>query len=172
VITLRFDQSAIQDFKHAVRQAFWRDLFSWLTRKSNNLLSFDQIRQGLPMKGYHYLGLQVIPLAKIVGSVQRSHDFDRAFLPRYPHLQKRWMSIYKAYYEQVTLPPVELVMLGEVYFVRDGHHRVSVARVWGQDFIDAIVIGADVPIPVERYKKCQSNLCGSEPCLVTRKEAL
>ena len=160
--TPRFDHLALQDFKRAVRQAFWRDLLSWLTRKSNNLLSFDQIRQDLPTKGQYYLGLQVVPLNRIVGSVDRHRDFDRAFLPRYPHLQNRWISIHKAYYEHVSLPPVKLVKMGEVYFVRDGHHRVSVACAWGQDFIDANVIEVDVPMPVERYKKCPSNFYGSE----------
>ena len=159
-----YNQFALHDFEQAKHKAFWRDLFSWLTRKCNDLPSFDQVRQGLPMKRQHSLGLQIVPLEKIVGSEGRSRDFDQAFLPRHSHLQKRWISIYKAYYEQATLPPVDLVKLGEVYFVRDGHHRVSVARVWGQDFIDANVIEVDVPMLVERYKKCQSNFCGSELC--------
>jgi hypothetical protein len=140
-----FNQSALQDFKRAIRQAFWRDLLSWLTGKSNNLLAFDQIYQGWPQKEQSYLGLQFVPLNKIVGSIDRHRDFDRTFLPRYPHMQNRWISIHKTYYEQGALPPVKLVKLGEIYFVRDGHHRVSVARAWGQDFIDADVIEVDLP---------------------------
>jgi hypothetical protein len=165
---------ALQDFKRALRQVFWQDLLSWLTRKSNNLLSFDQIRQGLPIKGQHSLGLQVVLLDKIVGTEerQRSHDFDRTFLPRYSHLQERWISIYQAYAEQVTLSPVELLKLGEVYFVRDGHHRVSAARVWGQDFIDAIVTEVEVPRPVERYKKYLSNCCDPKLCLLPQSAVL
>jgi hypothetical protein len=70
------------------------------------------------------------------------------------------------------LPPVELFKVGEVYFVRDGNHRVSVARARGQDFIDAQVTEIRVSRPVERYKKCPSNFCGSKPCLVPRQAAL
>jgi hypothetical protein len=142
---LSYNQLAHRDFERALRQAFWRDLISGLTRKNNNLLPSDQIRQRLPFKGEHCLGWQVIPLDQIVGSVGRYHDFDRAFFPRQRHLRDHWVSIDKAHYEQTPLPPVELFKVGEVYFVRDGNHRVSVARVHGQEFIDALVTEVEVP---------------------------
>ena len=155
-----FNQLAFQDFEYAKRKAFWRDLFSWLTRKSNNLLSFDQIRQGLPFTGQHYRGLQAIALHKIVGSKGRSHDFDRAFFPRQTRTRDRWVSIDQAYYEQAPLPPVEFDKIGEMYFVTDGNHRVSVARARGLDFIDAYVTELDVSVPIELAKKSQSNFSG------------
>lgn len=151
--TRLFNQLALQDFEYAKRKVFWRDLFSWLTRKSNNLLSFDQIRQGLPFTGQHYRGLQAIALDKIVGSNGHYHDFDRAFFPRQTRTRNRWVSIDQAYYEQVPLPPVELDKVGELYFVTDGNHRVSVARARGLDFIDAYVTELDVSVPIELAEK-------------------
>jgi hypothetical protein len=146
MMTMSFNQLALQDFESARRRALWRDLLSWLTRKGNSLLSFNQVRQDLPVLGQHDLGLQVVLLDKIVGSAGRSYDFDRAFFPRYPHLQDRWMRIDQAHYKQVSLPPVELIKLDDLYFVNDGHHRVSVARVWGQNFIQASVIEVDTSV--------------------------
>src|SRR5262249_2690072 len=84
----------------------------------------------------------------IVGSVGRYRDFDRAFLPRHAHSRGRWTNVDRAHREDVHLPPIEVYQIGEVYFVRDGNHRVSVARERGQQFIDAYVIAVDVPVPV------------------------
>lgn len=139
-----FDQLVLGDFEQAVRKAFWRDWLSWLTRKSNDLLSFHQVRQRLTIKGQHYRGLQAVPLEKIGGSVERYLDFDRAFFPRETRTRDRWIRINKAHYEQIHLPPVELFKIGEIYFVSDGNHRISVARIWGQKFIDAYVIEINV----------------------------
>jgi hypothetical protein len=147
-------QLATRDFESARRKAFWRELISWLTRKCNQLLAIDQICQKLLFKGQHYRGLQTVPLEKIVGSEHRYRDFDRAFYPRQSHTRKRWVSIDQAYYEQVPLPPVELLKVGERYFVRDGNHRVSVARAQGQNFMDAYVTELSGMIPIEHAQKC------------------
>jgi hypothetical protein len=152
--TMTFDHSPLRDFEQAKRKAFWRDLFSRLSRKCNDLLAFDQIRQSLPLKGQHDRGLQAVSLDNIVGSEGRYHDFDRAFFPRQSRIRDRWVSIDRAYYEQVTLPPVELAKVGEMYFVRDGNHRVSVARARGQGFIDAYVTELEVSVPGELSEKC------------------
>jgi hypothetical protein len=158
--TMFFNQMALQDFEHAVSKAFWRDRISQWTRKSNDLLSFDKMSQCLSPKGQHYLGLQVVPVDNIVGSEGRYRDFDRAFFPRQKRVRDRWVSIAKAHYEQAPLPPVELFKIGKAYFVRDGNHRVSVARTHGQDFIDANVTEIDVPGPVKLSKKCQFDFPG------------
>jgi hypothetical protein len=134
----------LDNFDRARRKAVWRDWFSRLTGKDNDLLSFQQTRQDLPLKGQHYLGLQVVALDQILGSESRRHDFDRAFFPRQSRTRDRWLNIDQAYYQQVALPPVELVKLGHIYFVRDGNHRISVARAHGQDFIDAYVTEIEV----------------------------
>ena len=150
MMTMSFNQLALQDFESARRRALWRDLLGWLTRKGNHLLSFNQVRQGLPLLRQQNLGLQMVPLDKIGGSAGRSYDFDRAFFPRSRHLQDRWIRVDQAHYAQVSLPPVELIKLGDLYFVSDGHHRVSVARVWGQNFICASVVEVDMSVSVER----------------------
>jgi hypothetical protein len=84
-----------------------------------------------------------------VGSVNRYIDFDRAFLPLHNRIASRWQNIDRAFYEDVSLPPIVLYKVGEVYFVVDGHHRVSVARQQGQEFIDAEVRECHVKVPVE-----------------------
>jgi len=132
-----FKQVANSDFEVAVRRGFWRSVMSWLTQKNNKLLPFDEIRRILPIHGQHDAGLHTIQIEKIVGSVARYNDFDRAFIPRQRHTKSRWVSIDMANLQDVILPPIEVYKIGEMYFVKDGNHRVSVAREKGQAFIDA-----------------------------------
>lgn len=132
-------QAANSDFEVAVRRGFWRSVMSWLTQKSNKLLPFDEIRRILPIHGQHDTGLHTIAIEKIVGSVARYNDFDRAFIPRQRHTKSRWVSIDMANLQDVILPPIEVYKIGEMYFVKDGNHRVSVAREKGQAYIDAHV---------------------------------
>jgi hypothetical protein len=143
-----YNELSERDFDFAKHKAFWRDLFSKLTRNSNHLLAFDQVREGLWIEEQHYQGLQTISLDNIVGSEGRSRDFDRAFFPRESRTKERWVSIDQAYYQDVPLPPIELIKVGENYIVRDGNHRVSVARARKQDFIDAYVTELEMSIPV------------------------
>jgi hypothetical protein len=143
---------AVEDFEWARRRARRRDWVSFLTRKKNDLLSFDDIPPELRRGHQRYLGLQIIPLDKIVGSEGRSHEFDRAFYPREERTRDRWVSIDQAHYADVLLPPIELLKVGDAYFVRDGNHRVSVARSRGQAFIDAQVIEIAGPKPVDWAK--------------------
>jgi uncharacterized membrane protein YfbV (UPF0208 family) len=89
-----------------------------------------------------------VPIGQIIGSAGRYQDFDRAFLPVQDRTRARWESIDIAHYADVILPPVELYKMGEVYFVKDGNHRVSVARERGQEYIDAYVIEIDIPVPL------------------------
>ncbi len=144
-----FTRLAIRNFDRAVGKAQWRDWLSWLLKKNNNLISFEEIRHTLPLEGQRYLGFQFVPLENVVGSEGRPRDFDRSFFPRQPHSKSRWVSIDKAHYKEVTLPPVELIKIDEVYFVRDGNHRISVARTRGQEFIDAYVTEIDAPISLK-----------------------
>ncbi len=143
-----FDQLAKSDFDRARSKAFWRKVITWLRGDSNELLPFDEVRERLDIGGQRYIGLRQVPIDKIIGSSGRYRDFDRAFLPIQSRTMGRWMNIDKAHYAQVDLPPVELYKMGEIYFVRDGNHRVSVARERGQTFIDAYVVEIDVPVPV------------------------
>lgn len=141
-----FEHLAQQDFDRAASKAFWRKLLTSLTGRTNQLLPFDEVRQKLPVRGQHSLGIKQVPLDTIVGSFGRYLDFDRAFLPVQKRTKERWVAIDIARYKDVNLPPVDLYKIGEIYFVKDGNHRVSVARELGQEFIDAHVIEIDVPV--------------------------
>lgn len=137
---------AQDDFERAVSRGAIRRLLSRITGSSNQLLPFNEVRERLPIHGQHYLGAQQVEISKIIGSFGRYHDFDRIFLPLQRRTKERWISIDRAHYESISLPPVELFKIGDIYFVKDGNHRVSVARQRGQLYIDAMVIEIETPI--------------------------
>lgn len=141
-------ETAKYEFDTALTLGFWRSLVSWFTRSSNELLPYDEVRKRLKLHGQHYLGMREIPLDKIIGSVGRYNDFDKEFLPRRSVIRSRWVSIDAAQLQDIILPPIEVYKIGEAYFVKDGNHRVSVARRRKQTFIDAEVIEIDVAVPV------------------------
>ena len=143
-----FDSLAYEDFERAYHRSWWRKFIARLTGRSNELLPFDEVRQAMPYRGQRDIGLQTVPLDKIVGSVGRYRDFDRAFLPTQRQTTERWVNIRKAHYRDVALPPVDLYKIGDVYFVKDGNHRVSVARDRNQTDIDAYVTEIDIPFPL------------------------
>jgi hypothetical protein len=136
------------DFAAARTKAMFRQLLAFLTGRRNDLLSFDQVHLALRIGGPIYRGVQTVRLDHIIGSVNRYKDFDRAFLPRQDFTASRWQRVNRAWYDDVSLPPVLLYKVGEVYFVLDGHHRVSVAREQGQEFIEAEVRECHVKVPV------------------------
>jgi len=132
------------NFSRAYRKGFWRSILSLIRQTNNKLLPFDEVMQRVPLRGQHYLGLKQIETSKIVGSVNRYLDFDRAFLPRQTNTRSRWESIDSAYFRDIILPPIEVYKVSDIYFVKDGNHRVSVARERGQAYMDANVIEIDV----------------------------
>lgn len=136
------------DFDTARRKAFWNEIVSFLSGRPNRLLSWDEAREKLGVRGQIYRGMQAVPVGKIVGSVGRYHDFDRVFLPTQDRTADRWRSIARAHYDEICLPPVKLYQIGDAYFVLDGNHRISVARERGMEFIDAEVIEAHTRVPV------------------------
>ena len=140
---------AHDDYTRARRRALWEAAVDVLTRRPGELLPLEEIRSRLNVRGSHYLGLQQVPLAQVVGSEGRYADFDRRFLPRSEATAARWMGINQASQRQVMLPPVELYKIGDVYFVKDGNHRISVARERGQPDIDAYVTEYDVDVPLD-----------------------
>lgn len=128
------------DFETARIQAFLRDAGSVLRGDVRSLLSFDEVRRAARLEGQSYRGLKDIPVADIRGSVGRPNDFDASFLPVKPQLRKRWEQLDGAMRRGEPVPPIEVYRLGNVYFVKDGHHRVSVARHLGWTTIPARVI--------------------------------
>ncbi len=121
-------------FKANVRQ-IWRRL----TRQPYALQSLESVAQNHSHYARRHLGLQTVPLSSIVGSEGRSQDFNADFQPLKAHNKDRWIGIATAHALGITLPPIELVQVGNRYFVRDGNHRVSVALALGQTEIDAQV---------------------------------
>jgi hypothetical protein len=137
------------DFARARSKAFLNDIFGFfLSGRRKRLLSYDQVKDKLHIGGPIHRGIRTVEIARIVGSVNRYADFDRAFLPAHNRLASRWQHVDRAFYEDIGLPPVVLYQVGEVYFVVDGHHRVSVARQQGQEFIEAEVRECKVTVPV------------------------
>lgn len=143
------ETQARHDWDRARRKALWEAVVDVLAHRSGELVPLEEVRTRLNVRGSHYRGLQHVPLDKIVGSEGRYADFDRRFLPRQDKTAPRWMSIDRAQYRDVYLPPVELYKIGDVYFVKDGNHRVSVARQRGQQDIDAYVTEFDVDVPLD-----------------------
>jgi hypothetical protein len=127
------------DFARARFKAFLNHARNALAGQPGLLLSYDEIKEKLRIGGPVYRGVKPVRVDKIVGSLNRYHEFDRAFLPLQDTIASRWQSVDLAFYKDVSLPPIILYKVGDVYFVVDGHHRVSVAREQGQEFIDAEV---------------------------------
>jgi hypothetical protein len=134
------------DFDLARRKAFLAAVQAQLRRQPNELLAFNEVERLLPIQGQVYRGMHTVPLAAIRGSVDRYHDFDRNFLPTQTNTRPRWESVDTAMITDVPLPAVQLYQMGEVYFVKDGNHRVSVARERGVEFIDAEVIECAIQV--------------------------
>jgi hypothetical protein len=140
-----------KDFSRARRRAFLRRIGAYLRKDpgSNQLLSFDEVKSALGAVEQVYLGMRTVEVAKIVGSVGRHRDFDRAFLPSKGDLGARWKRIDEMMHRAEELPPISLYRIGDAYFVRDGNHRVSVARQQGVEMIDAEVIELRSRVPID-----------------------
>ncbi|UGS36270.1 ParB N-terminal domain-containing protein [Capillimicrobium parvum] len=133
---------AADDFRRARRQAAYGRLSRVLTREHgdvNVILPFDEVVAALGRTGERELGLQVVELDTIAGTVDRRTGFDRSFRPTSSRVRTRWERVAAAMRRGEPLPPVSLYRVGEVHFVRDGHHRVSAARALGWSDIDAYV---------------------------------
>lgn len=127
------------DYSRVRFKSFINQAFALISGKKNNLLSYDEIKERLHIGGPIYRGVKTVSVKQIIGSLNRYHEFDSAFLPKEDQLASRWQKVDRAFYEDIHLPPIVLYKVGEIYFVVDGHHRVSVAREQGQDFIEAEV---------------------------------
>src|SRR5512143_1551414 len=150
-----FAARADGDYGRVRRKAWFRDVVARLAGRSNQLLSYEQVKQSLHLGGPIYRGVKTVPVAQIVGSVDRYRDFDDVFLPKQGSTAHRWKSIARAFYSDVDLPPVRLYKVGGAYFVVDGHHRVSVAREQGIEFIDAEVQEVISRVPISADLKAE-----------------
>ncbi len=118
------------------------------------ILPFDEVIDALGRRSERRIGLRTIPLDSIVGTVDRTREFDRSFRPTSRRVKRRWQRIAEAIRRGESMPPIDVYQIGDMHFVRDGHHRVSVARQLGLDVIEANVteietaVGADAGVRI------------------------
>jgi uncharacterized ParB-like nuclease family protein len=142
---------AREDFDAARFRAFRKAVLGTLTRRGRGLASMDAALEAAGIEGRSYAGVQEIPLDRVVGSAAspgKVDDFDPSFLPIDRRLRDRWTRIYRAMVEGEELPPIDVYKVGDNYYVIDGHHRVSVARSLGREFINARVIEVATTAPL------------------------
>jgi hypothetical protein len=139
-------QQAYSDFSRARGRAILSQIQNFLNTDRDKLLSFHDVKDILKPKNQVYMGSQTIPIKLIAGSEGRYRDFNKFFLPKREHLRQRWVRIDEAHIKDIILPPIQLYEIGGVYFVRDGNHRVSVAKMQEVEFIDAEVISLTTEI--------------------------
>jgi nucleotide-binding universal stress UspA family protein len=153
---------AEQRFDRARRQAFIESVIGQLRGQPTLLLPFDDVRDSLGLVPSSDRGLHEIPLDKIVGSVGRYREFTRSFLPRDDTIRQRWKRIYATAQGMKGLPPIEVYQVGDVFFVKDGNHRVSVAREMGAKTIQAYVREFASPVPISADTRVDELILKSE----------
>ena len=127
-----------------------RALLRLRRRAAGDALSFDEVVAALGRVGERDLGIRSIPIESIVGTVGRPKEFDRGFRPTSSRTRTRFEQIAEAARRGASLPPIDVYRIGDLHFVRDGHHRVAVARAQGRDTIDAHVVEVTTREPLER----------------------
>ena len=150
---------AIRDFRYARREAAVKQLLARITGKPNDLLAYNEISNKLHATDTIEHGLQEIPIDSIVGSVGRAKDFTRDFLPKRDSDGERWARVKAAVLDMKGWPPIEVYQIDEVYFVKDGNHRVSVARQLGTSTISAIVTEIQTNMPLSPEDKPTEIIC-------------
>ena len=145
------------DFSRARRRQVLARLAGWLRLRpdADRILSFDEVVAALGWRGEHYLGLQTIQLDTVAGTVDSRRDFDRKFRPTSNRVRQRWERLDLAQRRGVSLPPIDVYRVGDLHFVLDGHHRVSVAIATGHK-----TIGAHVTEVLTRVRAAGSSRCG------------
>jgi len=127
-------------------------VWSILTRRSRYLYSLSEVKAACSISACHDVGVQTVKISQIRGSGGRSKDFDQEFNLLQSHNKERWLRVAEARQRGMTLPLINLIRVGDIYFVSDGHHRISVARAFGQREIEAKVTvwHVDGPLPWEK----------------------
>ncbi len=140
-------------YSSSFSKAHRKDLYRRLARVVSGsapapLPSFNDLRSRLHLFQQAYAGLQTIEVDKIVGTVDRSEDFDRDFLPRSPQTRERWERLERAF-PSLGFPPISVYQVNDIYFVIDGNHRVALAKQKGAEFIDAEVTEIHTDIDID-----------------------
>jgi hypothetical protein len=129
-------------FERALWQGKFRDSIAHLIGRSRVLDSMENSFGKTPETLYRNSQVIAVPLANIKGTLNRQSDFDCEFYPLSERLEERWVRIASMMLQGALMPPVELIQKGDIYYVADGHHRVSVARARKQITIDAVIVGS------------------------------
>ncbi len=141
------------DFTRTRRRRVLERLAARLRREPADfhvILPFEEVVKALGYRGERYVGLETVPLDSVVGSVDRTRDFDRSFRPTSRRTRKRWERMATAARRGEAFPPIDVYRIGEVHFVKDGHHRVSIARAQGLPDIDAYVTDVQTELGADR----------------------
>ncbi len=157
-----------EDWRNARRKVLYQEVVCLIKRCSVDLLSFEEVRSSLHLNEKIYRGLEVIALDQIRGSVGRFDDFTSAYMPRKDHMRERWEGVDQAMMESKT-PPIEVYQVGEIYFVVDGNHRVSVARQHGYPTIEAYVTAFQTPFGLSGDERIDEMLIKSEQAAFLQK---
>lgn len=144
-----YDSAAEMDFSRARLSELFGRIADFMAPGRRKLLALDEVRSILKIRGEEYRGVMAVPVDHIVGSEGRYRDFARGFLPRHSHMRERWVRVDSAHLHDVILPPIRLYELGGVFFVRDGNHRVSVAKLQGVLEIDAEVVSLSSAVKLD-----------------------
>ena len=126
-------------YDRAYSRGWWAKIRSVFGCRRPRLFDLETLAQGWTIRGRRFTGRETVALEQIRGTENRAADFDGCFNPCAKHTEERWRSVASAWLRGIELPPVDLIRVDEVYFVRDGHHRISVAAALGQCEIDAVV---------------------------------
>ena len=145
------------EFAQARKQAVFEGWRNFITRQPNTLLSFETVRQALGLQDMERRGLQDVEIDKIVGSVGRDWEFTRTFLPKSSFIRERWLQVADLC-PCPEIQPILVYKVSGIYFVVDGHHRVSVCRARGAKTIKAFVIEYTTPVSIDKHDDLKSIL--------------
>jgi hypothetical protein len=129
-------QRALRLYRNVQLAGKLRRAWAKLLGRTNSLRTLS----GRQRDNGRYQGIMAVPIAEIVGSEGRAVDFDADFVPLGEHTRDRWVRVAIGRVFGCSLPPVQLIRTADGYYVSDGHHRISVARALGEDFIEAEVV--------------------------------
>jgi hypothetical protein len=133
-------------FENARSRARYSKIKSILRGRSRRLVELEELIQNATIVSQYSLGIQTVCIHRIQGTEGRNTDFDCEFNPLKNSDRDRWINIASARLQEVGLPTIDLIQVGDTYYVRDGHHRISVARALGADFIDANVTVLEITL--------------------------
>lgn len=156
------DQAAIHDFRQARRKAALDQILATIKGQSDELLSYEDVRQKLRLSKASGYSLKTIPVDAIIGSVDGYRDFTRNFLPKHDEAEQQWVSTELSALNDGELPPIEVAQVGDVYFVLDGLHCVSVARQRGIPELEAYVMEFQTPIALTPDMKPEDLIIKAE----------